>query len=145
MRHIKLAAFMALVGLVFTSRSWLNFLNKLSPEVGLVLKSAVVLTVIYAMHFIDGTITTPHTQTLGVFLIYTAFLIVFNYQSKWIEESGSANVGDQTVDGAVYHRARTTLNFSPESARILTFVVAPFVLVLGASRLLRNGQYIKLQ
>jgi hypothetical protein len=136
---------MALVGLVFTSRSWLNFLNKLSPEVGLFLKSAAVLAVIYAMHSIDGTITTPHIQTLGVFLIYIAFLIVFNYQSGWIEESGSANVAEQTVDGAVYHRARTTLNLSPESARILTFVVAPFVLVLGASRLLRNGQYIKLQ
>ena len=136
---------MAMVGLIFTSRSWLNFLHKLGPEVGLLLKNAVVLTVIYSMHFIDGSITTPHNQVLGVFMIYIAFLMVFNYQSDWIEESGSSNVGDQTVDGAVYHRARTTLNLSPESARVLTFVVAPFVLVVGASRLLRNGQYIKLQ
>lgn len=145
MRHIKLAGFMAIMGLIFTGRSWLNFLHKLGPEVGLLLKSAIVLFVIYAMHYIDGTITTPHTQALGVFLIYIAFLMVFNYQSDWIEESGSSNVGDQTVDGAVYHRARVTLNLSPESARVLTFVVVPFVLVLGASRLLRNGQYIKLQ
>lgn len=136
---------MALMGLVFTSRSWLNFLHKLSPEVGLLLKSAVVLMVIYAMHFIDGLVTTPHKQVLGLFLIYTAFLMIFNYQSDWIEESGSENVGDQTVDGALYHRARTTMNLSPEYARVLTFVVAPFVLVLGASRLLRNGQYIKFQ
>lgn len=145
MSHIKLASFMALMGLVFTSRSWLNFLHKLSPEVGLLLKSAVVLMVIYAMHFIDGLVTTPHKQVLGLFLIYTAFLMIFNYQSDWIEESGSENVGDQTVDGALYHRARTTMNLSPEYARVLTFVVAPFVLVLGASRLLRNGQYIKFQ
>lgn len=109
------------------------------------LKSTVVLTAIYFMHFIDGSIATPHRQALGVFMIYIAFLTIFNYQSRWIEESGSSNVGDQTVDGAVYHRARTTLNLSPESARVLTFVVVPFVLVLGASRLLRNGQYIKLQ
>lgn len=145
MSHIKLASFMALAGLVFTSRSWLNFLHKLSPEVGLFLKSAVVLMVIYAMHFTDGVIATPHKQALGLFLIYTAFLMIFNYQSDWIEESGSENVGDQTVDGAVYHRARATMNLSPEYARVLTFVVVPFVMVLGASRLLRNGQYIKLQ
>lgn len=144
MRHIKLAAFMALIGLVFTSRSWLNFLNKLSPEVGLFLKSAAVLAVIYAMHFIDGTITTPHTQTLGVFLIYTAFLIVFNYQSGWIEESGSANVEDQAVDGAVYHRARETLNLGPELSRLVTFVLVPFVLVLAGSRLMKNGQKMRL-
>lgn len=97
------------------------------------------------MHFIDGTITTPHRQALGVFLIYTAFMMIFNYQSDWIDDSGSSNVGDQTVDGALYRRARETLKLSPESARVLTFVVAPFFLVLGASRLLRNGQNVTLQ
>jgi hypothetical protein len=145
MTHIKLAGLMALAGLVFTSRTWLNFLHKLSPEFGLVLKSFVVLVVIYAMHFMDGVVATPHKQAIGLFLIYTSFMMIFNYQSDWIDDSGSSNVGDQTVDGALYHRARETLGMGPESARVLTFVVAPFFLVLGASRLLRNGQNVTLQ
>lgn len=144
MKHLKLATLIAVSGLIFTSRPWLNFLHKFEPEKGLFIKNAVVLFIIFMMHLIDPSVDLPHVRAAGVFLIYIAFMMIFDYQSDWIEESGSENVGDQTVDGAVYHRAREVLKLSPEAARILTFVVAPFVLGFAGSVLVRNGQKLHL-
>jgi len=144
MKHLKLAALIAASGFIFTSRPWLNFLHKFEPEKGLLIKNAVILTVLFLMHVIDPSVALPHIRAAGVFLIYVAFMMIFNYQSDWIEESGSGNVGDQTADGAVYHRAREDLNLKPELARLVTFVLVPFVLVFAGSRLLRNGQKMRL-
>ena len=144
MKHLKLAALIAASGFIFTSRPWLNFLHKFEPEKGLLIKNAVILSVIFLMHVIDPSVSLPHIRAAGVFLIYVAFMMIFNYQSDWIDESGSGNVGDQTVDGAVYHRARETFKFSPEIARFVTFVLVPFVLVFAGSRLVKNGQKVRI-
>jgi hypothetical protein len=144
MKHLKLASLIAASGFVFTSRTWLNFLHKFKPETGLLIKNAVVLLIIFIMHLIDPSVSVPHIRAAGVFLIYVAFMMIFNYQSGWIAESGSGNVEDQTVDGAVYHRARETLNFGPEFARLLTFVIVPFILVFAGSRLMKNGQKVRM-
>jgi hypothetical protein len=141
---MKLASLIAAAGLIFTSRAWLNFLHKFEPETGFLIKNAIVLFVIFMMHFIDQSVALPHIKAAGVFLIYVAFMMIFNYQSDWIEESGSGNVGDQTVDGAVYHRAREVLNLRPEFARLLTYVLVPFVLVFAGSRLIKNGQKVRI-
>jgi hypothetical protein len=144
MTHLKLALVIALAGLIFTSRPWLNFLNKLEPERGLLVKNAVVLAVIFMLHVIDPNIALPHTKAAGVFLIYIAFMMIFNYQSDWIAESGSDDVGDQTVDGAVYHRAREVGHLSPDVARLVTFVLVPFMLAFAGSRLVKRGQRMNL-
>ena len=144
MKHLKLASLIAVAGLIFTSKAWLNFLHKFEPETGMLIKNIVVLFVIYLTHFIDPSVSVPHVQAMGTFLIYVAFMMIFNYQSDWIEESGSGNVGDQTIDGAVYHRARETLKLKPEFARLLTFVLIPFVLVFAGSRLVKNGQKLRI-
>ena len=144
MRHLKLASLIAAAGFIFTSKTWLNFLHKFEPETGMLIKNAVVLFVIYLTHLIDPSVSVPHVKAAGAFLIYLAFMMIFNYQSHWIEESGSDNVGDQTVDGAVYHRARETLNLSPELARLVTFVLVPFLLVFAGSRLVKNGQKLRM-
>ena len=144
MKHLKLASLIAFTGFIFTSRPWLNFLNKLNPEKGLLVKNVVVLTIIFLMHIIDPSVDLPHVKAAGVFLIYIAFMMIFNYQSDWIDESGSGDVGKQTVDGSVYHRARENLNLSPELARLVTFVLVPFVLVFAGSRLGRNGQKLRI-
>ena len=92
----------------------------------------------------DREVAAPRSQAIGIFLIYIAFLMIFNYQSDWIDESGSENVSRQTVDGAVYNRARTTLNLDPDSSRVITFVVVPFILVLFGSRLIKNRKLVNL-
>lgn len=138
--HLKLALAFAIAGYIFTSKMWLRVLHNLGPEQGLVLKWVAILGSIILIDLVDPTLKLEHkTQALGVVMVLAAFNIIFNYQSEWIEESGSGNVQVQTPDGALYHRARTNLGLNPDVARILVFVLVPFALVLGGSKLVRNG------
>ena len=101
---------------------------------------------IIIINYLDTSIKLEYkTGALGIFLVYMAFMIIFNYQSKWVEEAGSSNVQDQTPDGVLYLRSRTNLNLNPEVARIVTFVLVPFVLAFIGSRLLRRGQKLNLE
>lgn len=134
---MELALAIATVGFIFTSRPWLRWLNTLSPEVGLLVKNIIIFSVVYGIHVFVGGVEKPHVQALGILLIYMSLNIVFNYQSRWIEEAGTPEVEKQTPDGATYERMRETLGMSPDTARIFTFVVVPFILVFIGSTLKR--------
>jgi uncharacterized membrane protein len=141
MMHLRLAATIATLGFVFTSRPWLQWLNTLGPEVGLLVKHVVILFSIFLVGLVDPHIKfVQHRQVFGALLVYVSFVMIFNYQSGWIQDANAENVENQTIDGAVYHRARESFKLSPEVSRIVTFVIVPFLLVLTGSKLLRNGQ-----
>jgi len=145
MIHLKLAAVMALAGLVFTSRTWLNFLQKFGPETGLLIKYISIVVTIFLLDLSDPTIKLAQPRrALGAVLVAMAFLMIFNYQSQWVEDAGAEKIEIQTPDGAVYHRARYTLELGPGAARLVTFVIVPFLLVLFGSKFIRNGQKINL-
>ena len=111
----------------------------------MIVKQLSILVAIFILAWADPTLRfKSHHQAVGVGLVYLAFNIIFNYQSGWISDVGASNVERQTPDGAVYHRSRTNLNLNPELARLVTFVIVPFGLVLGGSKLLRNGQNLNL-
>ena len=140
MTHARLALAFATVGLVFTSRPWLQWLHGLGPEIGLAVKWAAILGSIFIIDLVDPKLKLEHkTQALGAVMILAAFNMIFNYQSEWIDESGSRNVQVQTPDGALYHRARDNLGLSPEAARVVVFGLVPFVLVFFGSVLVRDG------
>lgn len=143
--HLPLAATIASLGFVFTSRPWLQWLHTLGPEMGLLVKHIIILISIYLIGFVDPYIKfVHHRQVLGVLLVYVSFVMIFNYQSDWIQDAKADNVGDQTLDGAVYHRAREVFKLSPEVSRIVTFVVVPFLLVLTGARFVHNGQKLNI-
>lgn len=142
--HTQLALAIGVAGFVFTSRSWLRWLHKFNPEIGLILKNVMIVLFILGLHFIDKKVGF-HRQAIGIFMIYVAFTMVFDYQSEWIEDAEADNVERQTVDGAVYHRIKNTLKFDPDVARIITFVIVPFLLVLFGSRFINDGQDIKFE
>ena len=145
MMHIRLAAVIALLGFVFTSRPWLQWLHTLGPEVGLFIKHIMILLSIFVLSRVDSRIKFIHRgQAIGVLLMYISFVMIFNYQSDWIQDIKADNVGDQTIDGAVYHRSREILKLSPEMSRMLTFVVIPFILVLVGSRLVNTKRNVNI-
>lgn len=133
MEHLRLASAIAAVGFIFTSRPWLGIMNRMSPEAGLLVKNVIIFLTILGLHYIDGIVGPPHRQALGILLVYSAFSVIFNYQSEWISESGAENIGEQTTDGALYHRAR--MLFSPDVSRLIVFVLIPFIFILVGSRL----------
>lgn len=133
MEHLKLASAIAAVGFVFTSRPWLQFLNRQSPETGLLIKNIVIFSTILGLHYVDGMVDAPRRHALGLLLVYIAFNIIFNYQSRWISEADAENVDKQSPDGATYERARRFL--SPEASRLVTFVLIPFLFILIGSKI----------
>jgi len=141
--HVRLAGAVALAGLVFTSRTWLQWIGTLGPEAGLLVKNLIIFTVIYLLHFVDGLVGPPRRQALGFLLMYIAFDVIFNYQSEWIKEVRADNVERQTPDGAIYHRARG-VGLGPDAARVVTFVVAPFLLFMAGSFIVKRGQKLNL-
>lgn len=141
--HVKLAGAVALAGLIFTSRTWIGWINTLGPEAGLMVKNIIIFSVILILNMVDDVIGPPRRQALGYLLMFMAFNIIFNYQSEWIEDLGAANVELQTPDGAIYHRARGA-GLQPDAARIVTFVLTPFLLFMVGSLMLRNGQKLNL-
>ena len=141
--HVKLAAAVALAGLVFTSRPWISWINTLGPEAGLIVKNIVIFIVIYVLNAVDDVVGPPRSQALGYLLMFMAFNIIFNYQSEWIEDLGAENVERQTPDGAIYHRVRG-VGLGPDAARVVTFVVVPFLLFMAGSFVLRRGQKLNL-
>ncbi len=141
--HVRLACAVALAGLVFTSRSWIKWLNTFGPEAGLIIKNIVIFIVIYILNTIDDVVGPPRRQAFGYLFMFMAFNIIFNYQSGWIEDLGALNVEKQTPDGAIYHRARER-GLGPDAARIVTFVVAPFLLFMAGSFMLRDGETLNL-
>jgi hypothetical protein len=141
--HLRLALAFAIVGFVFTSKLWLRWLHGLGPEHGLAVKWVAILGSILLLDWADPSLKLEHkTQALGVVMVLVAFNMIFNYQSEWIDDSGSGNVQVQTPDGALYRRARTNLGLDPDTARLFVFVLVPFVLVFFGSRLVRNGSKI---
>lgn len=146
MLHLRLAATIALLGFVFTSSQWLQWLHTLSPEMGLFIKHVIILASIFLLSIVDPRIKfVHHSQAFGVLFLYIAFVMIFNYQSDWIQDTNADNVGDQTIDGAIYHRFREILKLNPESSRLLTFVVIPFLLVLVGSKLVHSGKKINIE
>jgi hypothetical protein len=141
--HVKLAGAVALAGLVFTSRTWLGMINTLGPEAGLAVKNIIIFIVIYILNAVDGVVGPPRRQALGYLLMFIAFNIIFNYQSGWIKEARAENVERQTPDGAIYHRVRGA-GLGPDAARIVTFVLAPFLLFLVGSFVFKRSQKLNL-
>lgn len=131
MDHIRLASAIATIGFVFTSRPWLGLINRMSPEVGLMVKNIVIFLTVMSLHYVDGLVGPPHRQAFGFLMIYSAFNIIFDYQSGWISEAGAENVEKQTPDGAIYERMRRI--FTPDVSRLMTFVLVPFMFIIIGS------------
>lgn len=118
-------------------------INTLGPEAGLVVKNIIIFIVIYILNAVDDVVGPPRRQALGYLLMFISFNIIFNYQSGWIKEARVENVERQTPDGAIYHRARVA-GLGPDAARIVTFVLVPFLLFLVGSFVFRSGRKLNL-
>lgn len=139
---LKTGAAFALLGYVFSSRRFIGFLNTLNPFQGLLfyyLQLFVTLEVLqYFGLVIGGVRMTNLSQTVGELLILFAFFMIVDQESGWVayvvgEQEGKTKdypvVYTQAEDGAVYYLWTTYGGQSPETARWLTFVVTPVVLV----------------
>lgn len=139
--NLKLAIVFGVLGFIFSCRTWLSFLDTLSPLSGLCVYYVIVFATLMVLEaqglIVAGVKLSTSVQGIGFLLIYYAFFIIFNYQSCWInhvtgrecDEHNISNVYLQAEDGSIYFLLHKYIK-NHEICRILTFVVAPFILVL---------------
>lgn len=139
---LKTAIAFAIIGYIFSSRAFILFLNKLNPFQGLLfyyLQLFITLEVLqYFGLIIGGVKMQSFTQTLGELMIVFAFFILVDQESAWVayvigEDEGKKKdfpvVYTQAEDGATYYLWNTYVTKDPDTARMLTFVLTPAILV----------------
>jgi len=139
---LKTALAFAVFGYLFSSRQFILFLNRLNPFQGLLfyyLQLFVTLEVLQYFGLVIGGVKMQSiTQTIGELMIVFAFFILVDQESAWVayvigEDEGKKKdypvVYTQAEDGAVYYLWSTYVTNNPDTARMLTFVVTPVVLV----------------
>lgn len=146
---------MGVLGSIFSSRSWVLFLDSHSPPVGLVFYYGILfLTILFLQHIGLIIAQMPFdsvTHAVGTLLIIFSFFIVFNWESLYIDQithqkdnvprddsSKISNVYLQSEDGAVYYIWYNMMNLSIEKARIMTYVVTPIILSAMGMALIRG-------
>lgn len=152
---LKTAGAFALLGYVFSSRKFILFLNTLNPFQGLLfyyLQLFIVLEVLQYFGLVIGGIRmTTLAQTIGELLIVFAFFILVDQESAWVAYVIGENEGKkkdypvvytQAEDGAVYYLWSTYVTKDPDTARMLTFVVTP-VLLVALGLYLTGGKVVR--
>lgn len=129
---------LGLLGFVFSSRTWILFLNSHSPPVGLIFYYMILfITILFLQHIGLIIAEMPFDSmghAIGTLLIIFSFFIVFNWESLYINQVTKhpdmdvSNVYLQSEDGAVYYVWYNMMNLHVEHARLMTYVVTPFIL-----------------
>lgn len=152
---LKTAGAFALLGYVFSSRKFILFLNNLNPFQGLLFYYLQLFVTLELLQYfglvIGGVKMTSLAQTLGELLIIFAFFIIVDQESGWVAQVVGDKEGKkkdypvvytQAEDGAVYYLWSTYVTKDPETARVLTFVLTPVVLV-GIGLYLTGGKAVR--
>ena len=144
---LQAALTFALLGYLFSARKFISFLNTLTPTQGLIFyyfQLFVTLEVLQSLGLVVGGIRMATSmQTIGELLVIFGFFIIVDQESRWIQvvvgeetkqEQVCPGVYLQSEDGAVFEFWSTW--FEPETARLLTFVLTPAVLVAAGTYLM---------
>jgi hypothetical protein len=141
------ASIFAILGLLFSTKTYITFLHTVNPVLGLLFYYTILYIVIYILHNFGLTIgkthLDTHLHTIGSIFILFSFFIVFGWESEYMCKSINKDCGPkQSEDAAVYHIWYLITN-DIHKARILTYAVTPFTLVIIGSLLIFRGRRIK--
>lgn len=144
---LTLPVLFAIMGFVFSTRTFIKGYNKLSPYVGLAVYYVILFLAVSGLQMLGlvvaGQPFTDLRHSIGTLLVVFAFFITIDWESCWINQvtkgncSGVSQVYFMSEDGAVYDLWSKVVK-SPEKLRILTYVVTPFILCLVGVFLLQE-------
>ena len=140
-KEFLLAVSLAVMGLVFSMREWILYLNSLNPIQGLLIYYIILyssLIVLSKMGLVVFNIKIKNPiQTFGLLLITFAFFIIVDWESPYVQLitkgniEQASNVFYESEDGAIWFFWTNVVGVKDvETARWLTFVITPFILVL---------------
>lgn len=149
-RELGLAIALAALGFILSSRSWIQWLDQLTPLEGFIVYYIILYACLYVLSRLDlvvfGVRIKDPIQTLGLLMLTFAFFICVDWESPWVDvvtRGGYVNISSvhyQAEDGAAWwfwQQMMPSADF--ETLRIMTYVVTPLILgVLGG--LLTRGK-----
>jgi hypothetical protein len=154
MNTLLLPVVFAILGFLFSTRTFIKNYNKLPPYGGLILYYIILTIVIITLEYfgliIAGIEFMNFKHTLATLLIVFSFFIIVDWESCYINivtEGNCKNVSNMyfaSEDGAVYDLYNRVFPNKHELNRILTYVVTPFILCLVGMLLLLPNQKVKL-
>lgn len=137
--NLTLPVVLALMGFVFSTRTFIKGYNKLSPYGGLAVYYLILFLTVWALQtlglVVAGQPFTDLRHNIGTILVVFAFFITIDWESCWVNQVTKGNCSEvsqvyfMSEDGAVYDLWSKVVK-SPEKVRILTYVVTPFILSL---------------
>ena len=148
-REICLAVAFALMGFFLTLKGFVVWLSGLNPLEGLVVYYIILYSAIYVLSklglVIFGLRIEKPLQILGLGMITFAFFMIVNWESEYVNlVTVGSSVGVSQAywgseDGATFYFVYHILGIKALAvARLITFVLVPFLLALGGGFLLEK-------
>ncbi len=148
-KELALAGIFAVLGIIFSSKSWILFLNTLTPLQGFGIYYLIVFIALFILSMLGLVVFDVKIknilQVLGTTLVLFAFFCIFNWESSWVTYvvQQSTNL---TAVPIVFYGSEDGMLFDfvvnnvkdYEFARILTFGVGVFVITLIGLLFLEN-------
>ncbi|OIP20532.1 hypothetical protein AUJ91_01110 [archaeon CG2_30_31_98] len=140
-RELSLAVIIVVFGFLFSTKEFLLFLNTLNPIYGFMLYYFILFLVLFVFSkfgFVIMNVKIQNiVQVIGSTMIAFAFFIVVGWESAYVQYITLGSYGEisniflQSEDGAVWYFWYNIIGIvNIELARLLTFVITPFVLVI---------------
>lgn len=157
-KYIKFPLVMGVLGFIFSSRPWILFMDKNTPQVGLVIYYSIIFLAILFLQHIGLVVADMPFDSIqhafGTLLIIFSFFIIFDWESYYItlvthnESTQStqstqpppqiSNVYLQSEDGAVFDFWYNVMKLTPEQSKTMTYIITPAVLSLLGMILIRG-------
>ena len=143
-REFSLAIAIAVLGLAFSTRTWILYLNGITPVVGLIFYYIILYAALYVLSrmglVVFGLKIDDPVETFGLLTITFAFFIVVNWTSPYAQYvttgsfAGASNVFvNNSEDGLTWYLWSQLIPQIPANLlilRLLTYVATPFILTL---------------
>lgn len=129
-----IATLFSILGWLFTTEYYIKLLHTINPVYGLILYYSIFYIIVYLLHVIGLDIQKTHIDihlnTIGTILILFSFFLIFGWESEYMCKKINKDCGPkQSEDAAVFHIWKL-ITKDMETARFMTYVVSPFILVV---------------
>lgn len=148
-----LAGIFAFLGFIFTTKVWLLWLNLQSPYIGFLVYYVIVYLSLFILSKLGLVVwkleIKKPLQVLGAVLILFSFFLIFNWENPYVQListghlDGASQIFYGSEDGITWMFWTQTVGIDNiDIARILTFVLTPFVLCILAGMMLNKKPQI---
>lgn len=143
---VVFGAIFAILGWLFSTKAYISFMDKRSPVEGLVLYYAGLYVVFILLQSIGMKIGNvhfdTHLHTIGGLMILYAFFIVFSWESEYTCRVVGKDCTPKHTEDALFFYLAKKMGLQDCHARVLTYVIAPFVLTVVGVLLIFDGHSV---